>query len=216
MVYNRFSNRIISFFVFTSLFLSSCTSLYHWVLIETGNSRKIPKEDSINSNLTLNSNLAYLGNPSFSLLVQDTLHNESSLPFLDQDHGWLSHKNTTLLHKALEIRNSLPLARMQDLKSNDKSVRAKAITETMHEELSRNHRYLSLSPLQQEKIEKGISKNLAGLDNFAGLNHLILGGLALLVVSILFFILPGIGFIGILFDVVAVVLLILGLAELLG
>jgi len=189
--------------------LSSCQSQYHWVKVKSLDPMLLNKEDASTKIMadSLSSNLAALN------LVDSNKQNSQ------KDHGKVSISDARISLKAREIVKSLSPERKEALHSTNKETRLQAIQETLHEQLIQNKAFTKLSASRQAKIEKALSKKMANGDlrsGVAGINNLLLLGLILLVVSIIFFALPGVGFIGVLFDVVAAVLIILGLVEMLG
>jgi len=209
-------------FLALSLF-SACSSEYHWVKAHSGDPIYKGLADQ-NSKTVQSAPLTSLSSiqdkPKADLSQSRTpIQDLSNLPV--RDHGLAGINKNAALDKAREIEKTLTAERKAALKSTDLKVRTQAFKETLHEQLAKNSAFTKLSTRQQEKLENKLSEKMAaksyrsgnGLDNF---NSLLLVGLILLVLSILFLVIPGISIIGVLFGVVAAVLIILGLVQMLA
>jgi hypothetical protein len=220
-------NKFFSFFLFLALAGVGCTSQYHWVKATRADPQKINKQDPIPANLPMD--LVSLGTPAD---LEDSKSHSSwpiheILPEKSPDHGMVSIHPKVLEAKVLEIRKNLGAERIKEMKSENAEIRNQALELTLKEQLNRSPFYSKLSSERKDRLEKRLSQTLSksrlktlaksnsgfGLE---GINNLLLAGLILLVFSILFFVIPGIGFLGVLFDVVAAVLIILGLVQMLG
>jgi len=191
----------ILFLILGFCIIESCSSQYHWVKVKSKDPQKIHKEDSL------------------SLAVLNPMKIQDSIPVLENQHGKVSIQYCNSVQKAFDISKDLGRERRMALQSKFPEIRNQAIRQTLHEQFEKNPAYSQLSYSQQNKIESKITKSIThkahGLD-LSGINNLVIVGVLLLLGSILFFIFPSIAFIGVLIDVVAAVLIILGLVQMLG
>ncbi len=144
-------------------------------------------------------------------------------PEFKKDHGFTSLPNNLREEKARAIFKTLSPERLAALKSKDLAIRTQALKQTIHEQMLKNPSsaflYSKLSTRKQEKLENKLSAKMASPYRERGLedlNSYFLIGLLLLIPTILFALIPGLGALGVLFGVISVIFIILGLVQMVG
>ncbi len=212
--------RIIQLIFFASIMvitLGACNTQIHWVKAHSADPRFLKKEDFANTSI-IYEDQSPIGKTDKSVNMPASPKFESIPEIRKIDHGFTSNQKNAIDIRATEIAKTLSIARKEAIKSKDLAVREGAIQQTLHEELSKNASYSKLSTHIKNKLENKLTHKISsrlneGLD---GINSYLLVGLICLLISVLFFLLPALSILGVLFGVLSAVFLILGLVQLLG